>query len=190
MPSSCHPPPSRPQVLDVPAPEAGALWRRCRAWRLGNRCVHMFQLAGLQAGGTRSGSLCSQPSPTPACSRPPQWFNQTWPHAMTRTGADGRPRLPVPLMLSFGAVAGLVAQTATYPFDVVRRQMQVRAADGTWGWWQARPQLGLQPCWASRPAIHQCGTAQAGCAVQPAQFIAPASPPLASTHLQPARWRG
>lgn len=37
----------------------------------------------------------------------------------------GKPRLPVPVMLGFGAVAGLVAQTATYPLDVVRRRMQV-----------------------------------------------------------------
>ena len=36
-------------------------------------------------------------------------------------------KLPVPLMLAFGACSGLVAQTATYPFDVVRRQMQVCA---------------------------------------------------------------
>ena len=36
-------------------------------------------------------------------------------------------RLPIAVMLGFGAGAGLVAQTATYPLDVVRRQMQVRA---------------------------------------------------------------
>jgi solute carrier family 25 protein 16 len=29
------------------------------------------------------------------------------------------------MMLAFGAAAGLVGQTLTYPFDVVRRQMQV-----------------------------------------------------------------
>jgi hypothetical protein len=34
-------------------------------------------------------------------------------------------RLPVPYMLAFGGVAGLVAQTVTYPVDVVRRRMQV-----------------------------------------------------------------
>ena len=41
--------------------------------------------------------------------------------------------------LGFGAAAGVVAQTATYPLDVVRRQMQVGdgngrlASRGTWG---------------------------------------------------------
>jgi hypothetical protein len=34
-------------------------------------------------------------------------------------------RLPVPAMLTFGGIAGLIAQTATYPLDVVRRRMQV-----------------------------------------------------------------
>ena len=53
------------------------------------------------------------------------WSHCRW----TEKGADlsggHLGKLPVGVMLLFGACSGLVAQTATYPFDVVRRQMQV-----------------------------------------------------------------
>lgn len=49
-------------------------------------------------------------------------FHSLWPERMR--GAHGN-RLPVPVMLAYGATAGLVAQTVTYPLDVVRRRMQV-----------------------------------------------------------------
>lgn len=49
------------------------------------------------------------------------------------SGSSNNPRLPVSVMLSNGALAGLVAQTATYPLDVVRRRMQVRQGVGGLG---------------------------------------------------------
>jgi hypothetical protein len=39
-------------------------------------------------------------------------------------------RLPVPHMLAFGGISGLIAQTATYPVDVVRRRMQIEGLQG------------------------------------------------------------
>lgn len=35
-------------------------------------------------------------------------------------------RLPIHMMLLFGATSGLLAQSATYPFDMLRRRMQVQ----------------------------------------------------------------
>ncbi|GIL64352.1 hypothetical protein Vafri_18321 [Volvox africanus] len=65
-----------------------------------------------------------------------QWYRDTLqPHppsgtAVTVTGgksggSGGGERLPVPYMLAFGGISGLLAQTVTYPLDVVRRRMQV-----------------------------------------------------------------
>lgn len=54
------------------------------------------------------------------------WAHKTpSPTAPIQTGASSQ-RLPVHVMLTFGAGAGLVAQTLTYPLDVVRRRMQVQ----------------------------------------------------------------
>ena len=50
-------------------------------------------------------------------------------------------KLPVPLMLAFGATSGLIAQTVTYPLDVVRRQMQV--------WGSPRWLVASSPLWWS-----------------------------------------
>ncbi len=46
-------------------------------------------------------------------------------HRASQDHDAGDIRLPVPYMLAFGGIAGLVAQTVTYPVDVVRRRMQV-----------------------------------------------------------------
>lgn len=57
-----------------------------------------------------------------------QHLKQLYLHRGAGGPGDGRhQRLPVPVMLACGAAAGLVSQSATYPFDVVRRRMQVEA---------------------------------------------------------------
>ena len=48
------------------------------------------------------------------------------PHVLGAAGDASAPPLPIYLKLLFGASAGLVAQTITYPIDVVRRVIQVQ----------------------------------------------------------------
>ena len=42
--------------------------------------------------------------------------------------------LPMMAKLACGGVAGLFAQTITYPLDVVRRRMQIAPLDGSQAW--------------------------------------------------------
>ncbi|KAJ5825760.1 hypothetical protein N7474_002898 [Penicillium riverlandense] len=51
----------------------------------------------------------------------------TIPNSVTKPGSRhaGRPQLVAPAELSAGALAGAVAQTTSYPFEVLRRRMQV-----------------------------------------------------------------
>ncbi|CAL5868639.1 uncharacterized protein PFLUO_LOCUS2866 [Penicillium psychrofluorescens] len=51
----------------------------------------------------------------------------TIPNSVTKPGSRhaGRPQLIAPAELSAGALAGVVAQTTSYPFEVLRRRMQV-----------------------------------------------------------------
>jgi solute carrier family 25 (mitochondrial carrier protein), member 16 len=45
-------------------------------------------------------------------------------------GRSQRAQLTAPAELTSGAIAGLVSQTASYPFEVIRRRMQVGGAVG------------------------------------------------------------
>ena len=50
--------------------------------------------------------------------------------ARTRWGLTSDRELPTAARLTIGGVAGLIAQSATYPLDIVRRRMQVAPAGG------------------------------------------------------------
>jgi len=54
-------------------------------------------------------------------------YNTFKAYYLDKTGLDEH-QIPTPLRLGAGAMAGLVAQSATYPLDVVRRRMQVQSA--------------------------------------------------------------
>jgi solute carrier family 25 protein 42 len=57
-------------------------------------------------------------------------FHSLKDRAVAWTDAKGDADLPTHIRLACGAVAGLAAQTATYPLDIVRRRMQVMGMEG------------------------------------------------------------
>lgn len=72
--------------------------------------------------------------------------------ARVHTHANANARLPVPYMLMFGGIAGLVAQTATYPIDVVRRRMQVEGLGKSGG--SGNPAAPLLPRTTPKALLH------------------------------------